>query len=217
MGSRLPARGDAYRESTGVTLAALPRPARPRHFTGIGPADVDLGASALLPARFEVAGARVEETWSSGATASRDGVVLAASVIGVADNLILGTAYPRTRGILRASIARTTGSFVAVPRRRAGIMGWAARHGLLHEHVPAETTLRDALFVRGDDETAQAVLTPDASAALVVVAAVLWRLSVGDGYVELTWRAPYFTAEIVLPIEVVDIVVGIARASAVAR
>ena len=183
----------------------------------MGPNDVDLGASALLPARFELAGAQVEETWSSGATASRDGVVLAASVIGVADDLIFGTAYPRTRGILRASIQGTPGAFVAVPRRRAGIVGWAARRGVVHEHVPDDAALRDALFIRGDDATARTLLTPEVSAALVVVAPILWRLSVANGVVELTWRAPYFTADVVLPTEAVDIVVAIARASVIAR
>jgi len=213
------ATGDAYREgpALALALAALPRPRRPRHLTGVGPTDVDLGASALLPARFELAGAQVEETWSAGATASRDGVVLAASVIGVADYVVFGTAYRRTRGILRASIPRTPGSFVAVPRRRAGIVGWVARRGIVHEHIPDDAATRDALFVRGDDAIARTLLTPEVSAALVVVAPILWRFSVADGLVELTWRAPYFTADVVLPTEAVDIVVAIARASVVAR
>jgi hypothetical protein len=210
-------RGQEYREGVATMLASLPRPKRPWHLMGISSSDVDLGANALLPGRFEDAGGRVEETCSCGATASCDGVVLAASVIGMADNLLLGTAYPRTRGILRASIPRAFGSFVAVPRRHAGLMGWAARRGIVKEHVPTDAALRDALFVRGDGPTANGLLTPEVSAALVVVAPVLWSLSVGRGVVQLTWRVPYFTAEVVLPAEAVDIVVAIARASVAAR
>ncbi|MEA2752905.1 MAG: hypothetical protein QOI41_7048 [Myxococcales bacterium] len=200
-----------------AALAALPRPNRPRHLTGLGPNDVDLRATALLPGRFELAGARVEETWSSGAAAQRDGVVLAASVLGVADDLVFGTANPRTRGILRASIPRHLGAFVAVPRGRAGIMGWAARRGIVHEHVPADSALRDALFVRGDDDAARALLTSDVQGPLVALAPIMWRLSVGGGVVELTWRAPYFTAGVVLPREAVDLCVAVARASVTAR
>ncbi len=209
--------GDAYRDSPAVALAALPRPQRPRHLTGLGPSDVDLDADLLLPTRFELARAKVEETWRHGATASRDGVVLAASVIGVADNLFVGTAYPRTRGILRASIPRTVGSFVAVRRRHAGVMSWAARIGLVREHVPAIAALRDALFVRGDNDAASSLLTSEVAAALLVVEPMLWRLSAGHGRVELAWRTPSFSAEVVLPLEAVDVVVAMARASVGAR
>ncbi len=95
---------DVYRESGAAELARLPHPKRPRFSFFMDINDDDLGADAFLPGRFELAGACVEQTWLNGAMASCSGVVLAAAVLGFADDTIIGTAYPRTRGLLRASI-----------------------------------------------------------------------------------------------------------------
>ncbi len=209
---------DPYREGLPgplAALAALPRPAMPHHPTGIGfgPSEVDLGATPVLLARFETLGARIEERHDEGAVASRDGIVLAASVVGMADSYLFGTAYPRTRGILRASIASGTGSAVVVRRRRAGLMGWAARCGIAEERDLADPAARAAFFVRGDDATVRSVFTPDVCALLLEVEPVLWRLEIGAGHVELQWRAPRFDPVVVLPADAVALVVTIARAS----
>lgn len=208
---------DAYRESGAAALASLPRPKRPSFSFFMDINDTDLGADTYLSDRFEVAGACVEEKWLNGAMASRDGVVLAAAVLGFADDLIVSYAYPRTRGLLRASIPRDLGPGVVVPRREAGIVGWAARHGLVDERVLDEGAAREALFARGDEASLHALLTPDVCASILAMGRTFWRLAIGRGLVELSWRAPRFDAEIVLPTEAVDIVVAIARASVVAR
>jgi len=187
----------------------------PHHPTGIGigPSEIDLGATPVLLERFAAVGARVEETWDEGAIASRDGVVLAASVVGFADDYWVTNAYPRTRGMLRASIASGTGSAVVVRRRRAGLMGWAARCGITRERALADPAARAAFFVRGDDATVRSLFTPDVCALLLDVEPVLWRLEVGAGRVELQWRAPCFKPVVVLPADAVALVVAIARAS----
>lgn len=207
------AEGDAYRDSGAVALASLPRPKRPRFSPFVDLTDIDLGAGAFLSDRFQLAGASVEETWLNGAMASRDGVVLAATVLGFADDIMIGTAYPRTRGLLRASIPRSIGPAVIVPRRQAGVFGWAARHGLVAERVLDDGAAREALFARGDEASLRTLLTPDVCAAVLAMGRSFWRLAIGQSVVELSWRAPRFDAEIVLPTEAVAIVVAIARAS----
>jgi hypothetical protein len=198
-----------YRESPGTTLSTLPRPKRPRAEMYITPSELDLDAGSLLPAAFQRAGASVEET-------SRDGIVLSATVVGAADDLFLGwwTAYPRTRGILRASIPESIPPVVVVPRRHSGIWGWAAWGGLVAEYFMEDPVARDTFFVRGDPQRARAFLTPELCAAIVALGPMFWRLSIGKGVVDLCWRAPRFDPEIALPKPVVDLVVAIAKGSA---
>jgi hypothetical protein len=204
---------DAYRECGAAELARLPRPKRPKFSFFMDVNDIDLGADTFLSARFEAAGACVEETWLNGAMASCDGVVLAAAVLGFADDIIIGTKNPRTRGLLRASIPRSLGAAVIVPRRHAGVLGWAARHRLIAEHVLDDVSARDAFFVRGDDTSIRSLLTPDVCAAIASMGGTFWSLVIGGGIVELSWRAPRFDAEVVLPDAAVPLVVTMARAS----
>lgn len=213
MGSTRQTDHDAYRNDAAAVLAGLARPRGPRVPLFVGPSEIDLGAAPVLAARFGVLGARVEETWHDGAIAARESVVLAASVVGVADDLLLGTAYPRTRGVLRASIPAGVGSVVVVPRQHASVFGWAARVGLVQECVVDESAAREAFFIRGAEDEARALLTPDVTAAILALGPLFWRLAIGDGVVELSWRASRFDAEVVLPAETVEIVVTIARAS----
>lgn len=213
MSSTPPTERDAYRHDATALLAALPRPRRPRVPLFVGPSELDLGAAPVVAARFEALGARVEETWLDGAIATRDSVVLAACVVGVADDLLLGTAYPRTRGLLRASIPASVASVDVVPRQHATVLGWAARLGIVHECVVDESAARGALFVRGAEEDARTLLTPDVTAAILALGPLFWRLEIGDGVVELSWRASRFDAEVVLPAETVEIVVAVAHAA----
>ena len=206
---------DIYRGSAEAMLAELPPPARPYILIGLGPSVVNLGATPRLMDRFAALGALVEESWSRGGRIQHRGVRLAVTVLAWADTFRhgYGCAYPRTRGILRASLAPAFGALRIVPRRRWSLLTIAARLGLVRECAVKEETIRRDYVVVGDQAAADSVLAPDLGAALHALSRILRRVVIGRGGIELRWRAPYFNQDATLPPEALEIAVTVARAS----